>query len=450
MQSQHLLQTRYNVIKYVHMYKRSVLAFFLGVFIFPIIFIGTGFALAQSEVQKLQGAISDKNDRLSDIEAEILEYEAALREVGAEKSTLQSTINRLSIERKKVMADLNYTDNKISSTDLEINKLTLEIYQTEEDITQNEGAIKAILRKFDRADNESFIEVFLRQQNISEFWNEFQELEQVKDTMSEKIALLNDSKDTLESKREQNTAQRSSLLTLKDQYDDQQSILAGNQANKTELLSATKNEEATFQSLLQTKKDARDKLLAEVRDIESQIQFILDPNTIPIAGTAVFQWPISNPYITQYFGYTKFALSGAYGGSRHNGMDLGTPTGTKLGAPLSGTVRMVGNTDLVPGCYSWGKWVLIDHPNGLSTMFAHLSQFAVTPGQKVTTGQVVGYSGNTGYSTGPHLHYTLYVTEGVEVKQFNQFKKVTGCGAALSPFAAVEAYLDPLDYLPKL
>jgi len=83
-------------------------------------------------------------------------------------------------------------------------------------------------------------------------------------------------------------------------------------------------------------------------------------------------------------------------------------------------------------------------------MFAHLSQFAVTPGQKVTTGQVVGYSGNTGYSTGPHLHYTLYVTEGVEVKQFNQFKKVTGCGAALSPFAAVEAYLDPLDYLPKL
>jgi murein DD-endopeptidase MepM/ murein hydrolase activator NlpD len=432
------------------MYRRSFLAFIIGIMLLPVISTGANFAMAQSEIQKLQGAISDKNNRLSDIEAEIQEYEDALQEVGAEKSTLQSTINRLSLERKKVLADLSYTDNKISSTDLEINKITLNIRTTEDDIVQNEGAIKAILRKYDRADNESFIEVFLRQDTISEFWNEFEELEQVRDTMTERITLLNESKETLESQREQNTTQRNSLVDLKDQYDDQQSILAGNQATKAELLSATKNEEATFQSLLQTKKDARDTLLAEVRDIESQIQFILDPNTIPKAGTAVFQWPISNPYITQYFGYTKFALSGAYGGSKHNGMDLGTPTGTQLRAPLSGTVRMTGNTDLVPGCYSWGKWILIDHPNGLSTMFAHMSQFVATAGQKVTTGQIVGYSGNTGYSTGPHLHYTLYVTDGVVVKQFNQFKKVTGCGAALSPFAAIEAYLNPLDYLPTI
>ena len=432
------------------MYTRTISAFFLGLIMLPIIFIGTSFALAQSEVEKLQGEITNKNDQLSSIEQEILKYEAALREVGAEKSTLQNTINRLNLERKKVLADISYTDNKINATDLEISKITYEIESTELDIQQNEEAIKAILRKFSRADDESFVEIFLRQENLSEFWNEFEELEQVRETMTEKITQLDTAKNTLEVQRDKNTEQRSSLVNLKDQYSDQQSILASNTADKTELLSATQNEEATFQTLLQTKKAARDKLLAEVRDIESQIQFILDPNTIPVKGTPVFQWPVPNPYITQYFGYTKFALSGAYGGSKHNGMDLGVPTGTKLQAPLAGTVRMTGNTDLVPGCYSWGKWVLIDHPNGLSTMFAHLSQFAVTPGQKVTTGQVVGYSGNTGYSTGPHLHYTLYVTEGVEVKQFNQFKKVTGCGAALSPFAAVEAYLDPLDYLPKL
>jgi len=432
------------------MYTRNLVAFFVGILLIPVLSTGTNFAFAQSEIQKLQGDINDRTDKLSDIEIEIREYEAALRVVGAERSTLQSTINRLSLERKKVLAELNFTDNRISSTDLEIDKLTLEIYQAEKGIQQNEDAIKAILRKFDRFSNESFIEVFLRQENLSDFWNEFEALERVKDDMFSKITLLDTSKNALENKRSENTTQRSSLVFLKDQYDDQQSILATNQASEAELLSATKNEEAAFQSLLETRKQARDRLVAEVRDIESQIQFILDPNTIPKAGTAVFRWPISNPFITQYFGYTQFALSGAYGGSRHNGMDLGTPTGTQLMAPLSGTVRMIGNTDLVPGCYSWGKWVLIDHPNGLSTMFAHLSEFAATPGQKVTTGQLVGYSGNTGFSTGPHLHYTLYVTEGVQVRQFNQFKQVTGCGSALSPFAAIEAYLDPLDYLPQL
>jgi len=187
-----------------------------------------------------------------------------------------------------------------------------------------------------------------------------------------------------------------------------------------------------------------------VRSIESELQFILDPNTIPTPGTSVFIWPIDNPIITQNFGYTKFALSGAYNGNQHNGMDIGAPIGTKIKAPLTGTVRNVGNTDLVPGCYSWGQWLLIDHPNGLSTMFAHLSAIAVQPGQKVNTGDVVGYVGNTGYSTGPHLHYTLYVSDAVQVMQFNQFKSVTGCGAALSPFSAVEGYLNPRDFLPAI
>ena len=119
------------------MYTRIVVAFFLGVFILPLLSVGTGFALAQTEIKKLQGEITQRNDKLSEIEKEILEYEAALREVGAEKSTLQSTINRLTLERKKVLADLNYTDTKINSTDLEIDKLTLEIQTTEDSIIQN-------------------------------------------------------------------------------------------------------------------------------------------------------------------------------------------------------------------------------------------------------------------------------------------------------------------------
>ena len=429
---------------------RSLISFFCGLLIVPFVSGGIDFAFAQSEIKKLQAEIGVKNERLSDIEKEIAQYTAALQEVGAEKSTLQSAINKLELERKKVKADISYTENKISSTDLEINKLILEISATETDIQQNEDAIREILRSMNIADEETLIEVFLRQQNISEFWNAFDELETVKNSISKKVKSLSALKETLEKKRDENTQRRGELLSLKEQYDDQHSILAGNQANKAELLSVTKNEEANYQTLLKEREAAREKLLAEVRDIESQIQFILDPNSIPVPGTAVLKWPVDNPYITQYFGYTKFALSGAYNGNQHNGMDLGAPIGTKIYAPLTGTVRMIGNTDAVPGCYSWGKWALIDHPNGLSSMFAHMSQIAVSPGQSVKTGEVVGYIGSTGYSTGPHLHFTLYVTAGVSVKQFNQFKAVTGCGAALSPFAAVEAYLDPLDFLPPL
>ncbi len=433
------------------MFVRRFSIFILGLLVIPLLSLGTSFVHAQTAVEKLQGEITAKNTRLSEIEKEIAGYEASLKEVGAEKTTLQKAINQLSLERKKVQADISYTENKISATDLEINKITFEIGLTEKNINQNENAIRGILKTMNINDQETMIEILLQHKNISEFWNAFEELETVKSKMSEQIANLSQEKGTLVDKRVDNTEKREELVDLKTQFSDQQGILTSNTATKAELLSATKNEEKEYQAMLKARKEAREKLVAEVQDIESQLKFILDPTSIPSSGSNVFRWPVDNPYITQYFGYTKFALqSGAYKNNMHNGMDLGAPVGTKIYAPLGGTVRMTGNTDLVPGCYSWGKWALVDHPNGLSSMFAHMSQVSVTPGQALKTSDVVGYIGSTGYSTGPHLHFTLYVTAGVQVKQFNQFKAVTGCGAALSPFAAVEAYLDPLDYLSPL
>ncbi len=432
------------------MYSRELIAFCIGLCVLPAFIVGANLTFAQSEIEKLQSQISERTNRLDEIQREIAQYERALQEVGAERSTLQQAINQLELERKKIEADISFTENKIESTDLTLDKISFEIDRTERSIVDNEETIRHIIRRMNIAHEESLIEIFLRHNNIAEAWDAFEALETVRVRMGDKITELSELKIALEDNRSLNAQQREQLLTLRSQYDDQRSILSSNQAEKSELLSATRNEEASYQQMLRDRQTARDTLLAEVREIESQIQFILDPNTIPPKGTAVFMWPLNNPRITQRFGYTQFALSGAYNGSQHNGLDLGAPVGTQIFAPLSGRVRNVGDTDQVPGCYSWGKWILIDHPNGLSSMFAHMSQISVTPGQQVKTGDIVGYVGNTGYSTGPHLHYTLYVTAGVQVMAFNQFKSVTGCGAALSPFAGIEAYLDPLDYLPAI
>lgn len=432
-------------------YRRAIMAFFVGVALSGSLgglFVST--PVAAQTVEQLQAQIAERNARLGQIEEEIAEFEAALQEVGAERSTLEAAIRGLELERRKITADIEYTQGLISNTDLEISKLTIEINQALRDIHKNRSAIAEILRAIDETDDESLVEILLNNEQLSDFWGQLDDLDTVREAMGDQVRELQALQAQLESSRSTETDRRADLVDLKDQYAGQQAVLVNNKAEKDQLLTATRNEEAEYQTLLEQKKAAREQLRQEVQNIEAELQFILDPNSIPTPGTEVFRWPLDNNIITQRFGYTKFALSGAYGGSRHNGMDLGTPTGSKLYAPLTGTVRDSGNTDAVPGCYSWGKWLLIDHPNGLSTMYAHLSHIAVTPGQTVRTGDVVGYTGNTGYSTGPHLHWTLYVTDAVQVKQFNQFKSVTSCGAAKSPFAAIEGYLDPLDYLPPL
>jgi murein DD-endopeptidase MepM/ murein hydrolase activator NlpD len=431
---------------------RSFVAFFCGLAIIPLIAGPLPSALAQtSEIEKLQKDITDRGNRLAEIEAEIARYEAELKEVGAERKTLQSAINQLAVERKKIQAEISKTENLISSTDLEINKLILEISRTEDDIAENESAIAEIIRTEYQSDDETMVELLLKNDTFSDFWNLLEAQEAIRSSMTQKVISLSELKKILEEKREESTEKRSDLLSLKDQYSDQNTVLANNQAERNELLVATQNEERKYQQILSEKQAAREQIIKELRDFEAKLQFFLDPNTVPVPGTRVFDWPLKNIIITQYFGGTEFARQNAsvYAGrAYHPGVDFGAPRGTPIYAPLSGTVRDTGNTDAVPGCYSWGKWTLIDHANGLTTLYAHQDVISVVPGQKVSTGEIIGYTGNTGYSTGPHLHFTVYAKAGVTVRQFNEIKTVTSCGPAKTPVAATDAYIDPMLYLP--
>ena len=433
------------------MRRKLFVAFLLGVLLPQVYFVTPHFVDAQSEIEKLQNQIKERNNRLSAIEAEIARYESELQTVGAERATLQSAINRLETERKKVTAEISKTENQISSTDLEINKLILEISRTEKDVEQTQEAIAAIIRAQYKSSEESLIELLLSHEHLSEFWSAYEAHETVRNSMSTKVAELSTYKALLTEQRDASEEKREELAALRDEFRDRNSVLVNNREEQAELLQVTKNEEAEYQQILASQKSAREQILKELRDYESQLQFILDPNTVPPLGSAVFNWPVKSVIITQYFGGTEFAARNAavYGGrAYHPGVDFGVPRGTAIYAPLTGTVRATGNTDIVPGCYSWGKWTLIDHPNGLSTLYAHQDVISVTPGQKVATGQIIGYSGNTGYSTGPHLHFTVYAKEGVSVRQFNQIKSVTSCGPASTPVAATDAYIDPMQYLP--
>ncbi len=430
----------------------SILFALLTVLLFAGIFVGGTHTIEASEIDDLKNQINERNSRLSDIEKEIAEYKNELKKVGGQKNSLQKAINQLELERKKVQADISYTQNKIGATDLEINKLTIEIGNTREDINLNKLAISETLRTLSGMDDSSLIEALLEYDNLSEFWGKIDELEHIRGVIQNEVSSLTSRKKLLDEKYELNTSKRADLIDLRDQYSDQNEVLADNKSAKSKLLNATKNEEAEYQKLLKDREAARALILKELRDFESKLQFILDPNTIPPKGTPVFNWPVENVIITQLFGGTEFAKQNAsvYGGrAYHPGVDFGVPLGTKIYAPLAGTVRATGNTDLVAGCYSWGKWTLIDHSNGLSTLYAHQSVQSVTPGQQVKTGEIIGYSGNSGYSTGPHLHFTVYAKAGVSVRKFNEIKAVTSCGAATTPVAATDAYIDPMVYLPK-
>jgi murein DD-endopeptidase MepM/ murein hydrolase activator NlpD len=111
-------------------------------------------------------------------------------------------------------------------------------------------------------------------------------------------------------------------------------------------------------------------------------------------------WPVQGR-VTGSFGERIDPFSGE--GAFHRGVDIAANVGTRIIAPADGVVRFA---EIVQG---YGRTVLIDHGNGISTLYGHMSGYAVTPGELVHRGDTVGYVGQSGRSTGPHLHYEVRI-----------------------------------------
>ena len=135
---------------------------------------------------------------------------------------------------------------------------------------------------------------------------------------------------------------------------------------------------------------------------------------------------------------------GSYGGKGHNGVDFRAENGTPVQSTEAGIVQGVGDTDT--GCRraSYGKWILVKHENNLSTLYAHLSAISVSQGQTIKRGERIGLSGQSGYATGPHLHFGVYASQAVTIEAIRS----QVCGRLMTlPLSAVNGYLNPLDYL---
>src|SRR5207237_5049361 len=121
----------------------------------------------------------------------------------------------------------------------------------------------------------------------------------------------------------------------------------------------------------------------------------------PVQGDGTFIRPVAGP-ITSPYGYRTDPVTGAT--AFHSGIDIGASCGTPIKAAGTGSVITAGFNS---GGY--GKMTLINHGNGLSTLYGHQSSIIVSAGQGVTQGQVIGYVGSTGKSTGCHLHFEVRV-----------------------------------------
>lgn len=420
---------------------------------------------AQS-ASELQSQIDSRSSLIASLEADIKEYQHQLDELGAKKNTLQSTIGSLTLSQKQLSTQIQVTQAKIASANLQIQQLTLSISDKESTIESDQAAISKALRSIAEREQRSVIAEVISVNSLSDAWQVADQALQFNRALSSDIVHLQATRTTLAANRDSVTETKAGLVKLKTDLSLQKRSVDANKIAQQTLLSQTKNQEFNYQKLIAQKQVAEKNFEQELVDLQGQLSLVVHPNLLPRVGSGVLSWPFALSFmnncisrknvfrnlfcITQYFGNTPFSTANPqiYNGNGHNAIDIAAPIGTPVRASHAGTVLATGNTDLARGCYSFGKWVMLVHGDGLSTLYAHLSEVDVTRGQEVNTGQVIGLSGMTGYATGPHLHFGVYATEGTQIMTLRQFRGVTnGCGNVAMPVATLTAYLNPLSYL---
>lgn len=424
-----------------------------------------GDAFAQSATE-IQAQIEANNKQIEALKKEIAAFQKELDTLGKQKNTLQSAVSQLTISQKQLAAEIKSTERKISSANLRIKELTSSIGDKEATISNNQRAIGKSLRTVAEKESMPLVAELISSRSLSEAWQTADQAAQFNRALRENIATLRIARTELATDRDDVTKQKNELVLLQKDLTLQKRSVDANKAAQQKLLFDTQNQEANYQKLIAQKQAAEKAFEQELLNLQGQLDLIVNPDLLPKVGSGVLSWPFSVAFmnkcasrksyfgnlfcISQYFGNTPFSTANpqVYNGNGHNAIDIAAPIGTPVLAALSGTVLATGNTDLVRGCYSFGKWIMVVHGNGLNTLYSHLSSIDVVKGQEVGTGQVIGLSGMSGYATGPHIHFGVYATDGTQIMTLKQFRGATaGCANATMPVATLKAYLNPLSYL---
>lgn len=402
-----------------------------------VFFLLLNIVVHASTESELRQKIDAKNQEIQKLESEIKLYQGSLTQTSAVAKTLKEAVNRLNTEVKTLNYQLQLTQKKISKKGFEIDQLDNSIHETLVVQSQQQQSLSEILIQLNDIDTKSPLETFFNYQTLSSLFDAVEKNRALSASVNDLYDKLSATHKILEDKKNSAETAKQQLLALKNDLNDQKTLEEQQKQEKANLLQITKNQEVRYQKLLKDREQRRFKIQQEVDSIENELRRLIDVNTLPSKGRGILLWPVNDITITQGFGLTSFSVTtDVYKNNRHNGIDFKARVGTPIFAAADGVVKSTGNLDAVCPGGSYGRFIVIDHPNNLSTLYAHLSIIKVVSGQHVSRGDIIGLSGNTGYTTGPHLHFTVYASNTLRMAKTNY------CG-----LVPAGGYLNPLDYL---
>lgn len=352
-----------------------------------------------AEINKQIEAQRAKIDALTD---KIKEYQTGLNANRQEKLTLQNQLMFIENQIAKINLEIELKEAEAKELSLGIEQVNLEISQTETEIDQEKDKLGEIIRVINRYEEKDHLSVLLAHESFSEFFDQVKYSNDLQKNLQKSLNRFKEAKQKLQEEEAKLNLKKEELSEILKKLEDNKNSLSEQKGSKNYLIQETQKSEKKFQTLVtDIKKEqaaANNQIIALERKLREELAKKGDKKYTDLQSSALI-WPVDSRRITAYFHDTSYPFRHLF---EHSGLDFGIGKGTPVRSAESGYVAKV---EL--GTKWYGNYVMIIHGNNITTLYAHLSSVNVKPDQYVSRGQTIALSGNTGFSTGPHLHFEV-------------------------------------------
>jgi murein DD-endopeptidase MepM/ murein hydrolase activator NlpD len=341
--------------------------------------------------QDLSGQISSKQSQLSQARSQKGVLTTTISRYSSQISQLSSQVATLRSREALVQHQLDRKQSRLDTQRHHLNMLKLRL-------KRSVRVLKKRLVAIYKSGTPDALTVILESNGFQDLLERADYLDRIQSQDSEIVGRVRtlkqqtaDAVDRIRSARNEIRAKRDELAQTRSSLESRQSALTRARSSKQHALGQINGNIKNLEG--------------DLSHLQSQVASQLGPSMGPSLpagpirkGSGQFIWPVNGP-ITSPFGPRTF--NGVT--ENHPGIDIGVPTGTPIRAAASGIVRIAAPTG------GYGNYTCIDHGGGISTCYGHQQRFAVSVGQHVTQGQVIGYSDCTGYCFGPHVHFEVRI-----------------------------------------
>ena len=385
--------------------------------------------LTPEQEDALKKAQNEKEDALDALKNKIKTYQKIVNLKDKEHDQLAAQAENLATQSDVLQTDITSNERRLADLGQQIESLESRVKEKENVIGVQKNLLADILRSYytSQVQSTGISSIILASPDTFDallFGRD--RLFEAGTGVQEALSNITNLRNALVREHDLASEKKVEVASVKFQLEQQNAYLENSRRNKETLAAQAAADQAKYSDIVSDLEKQRKAIEDEIEQLDAARAGKIDLSSIPNFSSGVLGYPVKGPHKTQGYGKTTFTKWYTF----HNGVDFADAVGTPVLAAEDGEVIAMGDE----GKYAYGKWIAIQHKNGLTTLYGHLSKQSVKKGERVDRGEKIGLMGSTGYSTGSHVHFGVYTSESFEIVKSSSVKGLLiPTGAHINP-----------------